>query len=305
MDKKITDIGEFGLIKRITGRLKTKGRVINGIGDDCAVLKFSKDKYLLFTTDILIDGIHFNLKSALPFQIGWKALAVSISDIAAMGGIPKDALVSLGLPFRCSLKMIDRIYEGMRKISRRFGVNIVGGDMSKADKLVINISLLGEVRKKNLVLRSGARKGDIIFITGSLGGSIYGRHLKFIPRIKEAQILVKNFKLHSMIDISDGLSLDLNHITRASNVGAVVYEKSIPLSKEAKSFQEAITMGEDFELLFTLSLKEARKLLYAKPKNIRIALTPIGEIMDKKLGVKLITADSREMVFREEGFRHF
>lgn len=311
MDKKITDIGEFGLIERIAGRLKFDKSVIKGIGDDCAVLKFNKDKYILFTTDILIEDVHFTLKGTStskdvrPFQIGWKALAVSISDIAAMGGIPKNALISLGLPCGCSLKMIDRIYEGMRKISRRFGINIVGGDTSKANKLIINISLMGEVRKKNLVLRSGARKGDIICVTGLLGGSIYGKHIKFIPRIKEAQILVKNFKLHSMIDISDGLSSDLNHIIQASNVGAVVYEKSIPLSKEAKSFQEALTMGEDFELLFTLSPQEAKRLLRAKPEGIRIALTQIGQIRDKKLGVRLITREGREKVFGEVGFRHF
>ncbi len=222
-----------------------------------------------------------------------------------MGGVPKDALICLGLPHSYSIKMVDGIYQGIKKIAKMFKVNIIGGDISRADKLIINISLLGEVIKKNLVLRSGARRGDIIFVTGSLGGSIYGKHIRFIPRIKESQILVKNFKLHSMIDLSDGLSSDLNHIARESGVGAVVYEELIPLSEEAKSVKEALIMGEDFELLFTLPLKEAKRLLRAKPRSIRIPLTQIGEIRDKKFGLKLITKEGREKELEPEGFRHF
>lgn len=293
------------MIERIAKRLKVDESVIKGIGEDCAVLRFSKDRYLLFTTDILIEDIHFTLKDAHAFQIGWKALAAGISDIAAMGGIPKDALVSLGLPRDCSVEMVDEIYRGIDKISRGFGINIVGGDTSCADKLIINISLLGEVRKKNLVLRSGAQVGDIIFVTGSLGGSIYGRHINFIPRLKESQILVKNFKLHSMIDLSDGLSSDLSHIARESGVGALVYEELIPLSKQARTFKEALVMGEDFELLFTLPLKEARRLMQAKPKSIHISLTSIGEVRDKRFGLTLITREGRQEKLRPEGFKHF
>lgn len=311
MSRKVADIGEFGLIERFAKRLKPDKSVIKGVGDDCAVLKFTKDKYLLLTTDILIEDTHFILKdtlkgtSAQPFQIGWKALAANVSDIAAMGGVPKDALISLALPPSYAIKRVEGIYQGIKAIARRFGINIVGGDTSKATKLIINVSLSGEVSKEDLVLRSGARRGDIIFVSGSLGGSIYGKHLKFVPRLREAQLLVKNFKLHSMIDLSDGLSSDLSHIARESGIGAVIYEEAIPLSKDARSIKQALNMGEDFELLFTLSLAEARKLLRAKPKGITIPLTQIGEIRDKKFGLGLVGRNGLERKLKPGGFRHF
>lgn len=317
MKRKISDIGEFALIEKITKGLRLSNAVIKGVGDDCAVLKFTRDKYLLLTTDIFVENTHFILKDTLkgtsalkdtgapPFQIGWKALAANVSDIAAMGGIPKDALISLALPSNYAIRMVEGIYRGIKAVARGFGINIVGGDTSRADKLIINISLLGEVKKKHLVLRSGARRGDIIFVTGSLGGSIYGKHIRFIPRIKEAQLLVKSFKLHSMIDLSDGLSSDLNHIARESDVGALIYEQSIPLSRDARSIKQALNMGEDFELLFTLSPAEAKKLLRKKPRGIVIPLTRIGEIRDKRFDLKLITKKGREKELRQEGFRHF
>ena len=185
--KKLQDIGEFGLIKRIADKEKISDKdVVVGIGDDTAVLKYKKNLYLLLTTDMLVEDVHFNQK-ATPFQIGWKALAVNISDIAAMGGIPKYGLVSLGLKKNTSLKFVDELYRGIKTIAKRFDVQIVGGDTVSSSKLVINIALTGEVEKKYLTLRKGAKIGDKIYVTGRLGGSIIGKHLSFIPRVKEAR----------------------------------------------------------------------------------------------------------------------
>ena len=189
--KLLKDIGEFGLIKRIAKAEKISDKdVIAGIGDDAAVLKYKKNLYLLLTTDILIEDVHFNQK-ATPFQIGWKALAVNISDIAAMGGIPRYALVSLGLRKEIPIKFVDEIYQGIRTLAKKFDVQILGGDTVSSSKIVINIALTGEVEKSCLTLRKGAKIGDKIYVTGRLGGSITGKHLSFIPRVKEARYLLK------------------------------------------------------------------------------------------------------------------
>jgi thiamine-monophosphate kinase len=229
----ITKIGEFGLIERFRKQIKTDTTVVKGSGDDCAVLKFNKDKYLLFTCDMLVEGVDFR-PNERPYLIGRKSVAVSISDIAACAGIPYYCLVSLGLPKETSIDFADKLFKGMLDIAKKFKINIVGGDLSHAGQLVIDVSMLGIVEKKYLVLRNGAKVGDIIFVTGSLGGSIQGKHLKFTPRLKEARYLVKNFKVNSMIDISDGLAQDLGHILGQSKVGAIIYEDLIPRDKKAR-----------------------------------------------------------------------
>ena len=301
---KLKDIGEFGLIEKIAKGARTDSSVVKGIGDDAAVLAWTKDKYLLATVDMLIEGAHFR-RSAPPQNIGWKALCCSLSDIAAMGGVPKWALVSCGLPKNMTVRYADKIYSGIKKAAGRFGVNIVGGDTNASKKITIDVTVLGEVKKENLVLRSGAKAGDFIFVTGSLGGSIYGRHLNFIPRLKEAQILVKNFKINSMIDLSDGLSSDLNHIIKQSGVGAIVYGELIPKSRRAKTINNALCEGEDFELLFTMSKKEGFKLLDKKARLFGIPVTRIGSVTDKKFGAKIADILGRKKDLIAKGFRHF
>ncbi|MFH1202362.1 MAG: thiamine-phosphate kinase [Candidatus Omnitrophota bacterium] len=296
----IKDIGEFGLIKRFQRKISLDSSVIKGSGDDCAVLKFNQDKYLLFSCDMIVEGVDFTKKDE-PSLIGRKALAVSISDIAACAGTPLHAVVSMGLSKNTSLKFIDEFSKGLFDLARKFHINIVGGDISKAKELVIDVSILGEVRKKYLVLRNGARPGDIIFVTGSLGGSIRGKHLRFNPRIEEAHFLVKNFKIDSMIDISDGLAADLGHILDESRAGAIIYEKLIPVSKDAKNFKEALFMGEDFELLFTASRSEAKKIIQKRPLSFK----PIGEIFDKRFGLRLVDKNGKEKIIQPKGFRHF
>ncbi len=299
----LKNIGELGLIDYIRKNIKTDSSVIKGIGDDCAVLQFSNDQYFLVTADMLIENIHFTLSKAKPYQIGWKALGCSLSDIAAMGGWPKYAIISLGLPPKLNFSWVKEFYRGIKILADKFKVDIVGGDTNSSDKIVIDLTVIGSVKKKNLVLRSRAQKGDIIMVSGSLGGSIYAHHLNFMPRLKESQFLVNNFKINSMIDISDGLSSDLNHITKESKKGAIIFADLIPLSSPAKKVDNALNDGEDFELLFTLPLKEARRL-FSSPRY-GAGFTPIGLITEDSLGVSLIDSQGQIGKLLPRGFRHF
>ena len=296
----IKNIGEFGLINRIKKLIKTDASVVKGPGDDCAVIKFSKDKYMLFTSDMIVEGVDFTGKDR-PYLVGRKAIAVSVSDIAACAGLPRYCLVSVGMPGNTSVDFIDKLIKGMFHFAKKYGINIVGGDISRARQLTIDVSMLGIVEKKNLILRSGAKIGDIIFVTGKLGGSILGKHLRFTPRLKEARFLVKNFRVNSMIDISDGLTQDLGHILEESSAGAIIYEDLIPISKQARNLNDALYWGEDFELLFTVSAYEAKKLYRKKLTGFK----PIGEIVDKKYGLRLVDERGKEKIIKPKGFRHF
>jgi thiamine-monophosphate kinase len=254
---------------------------------------------------MLVEGVHFKRKDAAAFGIGWKALARNISDIAAMGGLPRHAVISVGLDPDLPVKFFDLLFNGMNSAAKKFKVNIVGGDVSRSGKIVIDVSLLGEVERSNLVTRSGAKIGDLILVTGCLGGSIKGRHLDFIPRVEEARRLVRNFKINSMIDISDGLILDLGRILRASKAGAKLYQNAIPVSKDADSFEDAVSGGEDFELLFTMGLKEARRFFKTELRKMKTPVTLIGEIVDKKEGYKIVRDGGKIESLRRGGYLHF
>lgn len=302
---KIKDIGELRFIKRFKRKIKLDNTIVIGPGDDTAVIKWKKDKFLLFTCDMLIEDIHFTRRNSSPFQIGWKSMAVNISDIAAMGGVPRQAVVSLGLPKNTKLTFADNLFSGIKKAADKFNINITGGDVNTSKKIVVDISMLGEVRKKYLTLRSGAKRGDIIMVTGKLGGSQKGKHLKFNPRIKESQYLVRNFKLTSMMDISDGLSSDLFQISSASKVGAKIYESLIPVSREAKSLNHALSDGEDFELLFTVAKNNIKTLIDNFEKNTALSVTPIGQIVPKHKGVTVVDRHGRECPLSAKGYSHF
>lgn len=302
---KLSDIGEIGFIKRLAKKMRTDSSIVKGIGDDSAVMKWTKDKYLLFTCDMIVEGVHFRYKDASASGIGWKALARAASDIAAMGGLPKYALVSMAANPAMDVSFLDGIARGMTALANRFGISIVGGDTTRSGKLVMDVSLIGEVEKKNLVLRSGARAGDLILVTGFIGGSRKGRHLKFTPRVEEARMLVKDFKIGSMIDVSDGLVLDLWRILDSSGVGARINESLIPISKEADSFRTAISEGEDFELLFTMAAKEAKRFFKTALAGMKTPVTLIGEITDKKAGYKLVREDGTEETLSAKGYLHF
>ena len=303
--RKIKDIDEIELIRRLSKDFRLDKTVIKGPGDDAAVIKWTKDRYLLYTCDMTIEGVHFDLRKATPFQAGWKALGRNISDIGAMGGVPKYAVVSLAMAPEQKLSVADGICRGLKSIADRFGVNIVGGDMAVSKNIVIDVSLIGEVEKKKLTLRSGARIGDVILVTGSLGGSIKGKHLNFMPRVNEAREILKKFKINSMIDISDGLVLDLNRILEASSVGSRVYESAIPLSKDALSVNNALYDGEDYELLFTMGVKEAKQLYRTALNKIETPVSLIGEVTAKKNGCKIVREDGKEEEMKIKGYQHF
>lgn len=299
---KLRDLGEFNFINRISKTIKLSNQVVKGIGDDAAVLKYTKDKYMLFTTDMLLEGEHF-YRSSKAELVGEKALSCNISDIAAMGGVPKFAVISIGFPGSLNLKYADELYKGIRKAAGRFNVDLVGGDTISSGKIVINIALIGEVEKENLMLRSGAKEKDAIFVTGNIGGSIKGRHLHFTPRLKEARFLVKNFDINSMIDVSDGLLADLGHVLEDSNKGAEIYEKAIPVSKDASGFDSAVRDGEDFELIFTLAEQYADRLENIWPFKTRLSM--IGQIYNARKGFFLVRKSGKLEKVKPAGFTHF
>ena len=302
---KIRDLSEIDLIKRLSKNFRLDKTVVKGPGDDAAVIRWTKDKYLLYTCDMTIEGVHFDLRKATPFQAGWKALGRNISDIAAMGGAPRYAVVSLAISPGQKLSVADGICRGIKSIADRFGINIVGGDMARSKNIIIDISLIGEVERDKLTLRSGAKSGDVILVTGSLGRSIKGKHLNFMPRVNDARRILKNFKINSMIDISDGLALDLNRMLKASGAGARVYESAIPLSKDAVSVDHALYDGEDYELLFTMSAEEARRFYRMVPGKRDTPVSIIGDITAKKNGFRLVRKDGKEEELKIKGYLHF
>jgi thiamine-monophosphate kinase len=263
---------------------------VTGAGDDCAVLDFGlSDQWLLFKTDAIVEGIHFT-RDTPPEKTGHKALARCLSDIAAMAGTPAAALVTLALPQKFDVKFVEAIYAGLGALAQKYGVAIVGGETTTNPELIlISIALLGFVPRGKAVLRSGAKTGDAIFVTGELGGSPAGKHLEFEPRLAEARWLVENFPIHAMIDLSDGLAGDLRHLLKAGHVGAELLRTAIPISRAAKSrakegakppFVAALTDGEDFELLFTAAGTDAVRLLDAWKKQFpRLKLSCIGKIV--------------------------
>jgi thiamine-monophosphate kinase len=303
---KISQLGEFGLIEALKKFAPLSKTVIKGIGDDAAVLPFSKSEYQLLTTDMLAEGTHFTRRMP-PQSIGHKALACNISDIAAMGGYPTFAVVSIGIPKNLPVSFIKEVYKGMQLVAKNFNVSIVGGDTIKIDKIVINVALLGLVEKKNLITRDGAKSGDWIFVTGPLGGSFKsGRHLNFSPRLPQARFLVENYSPSAMMDISDGLSGDLNHMLKASHVGARLDHASIPRHKGV-SLSQAFNDGEDFELLFTLSSAKAHLLMDWQKRNMSSPNVFVGN-SNKNLfyfyPIGTITPNAKEKI-NSKSFTHF
>jgi len=271
--------GEDRLIAELMRGAPLGKNVIAGAGDDCAVIGRRADReWLLLKTDCVIEGIHFE-KSADPRRIGWKALARAMSDIAAMGGLPRHALVTIAASPDDSVARLKAIYSGLKKCAARFSTGIVGGETARSpDALFVAITLTGFVEKNRCVLRSGGRAGDAVFVTGRLGGSIRGRHLDFAPRVFEARWLTENFRVRAMMDLSDGLGSDLPRLARASRCGFEIFEKKLPLNTRCTS-ENALADGEDYELLFTIAPRDADSLEKTWRKKFpRLPLTRIGAL---------------------------
>jgi len=341
----ISSLGEFGLIdkfKTISSRYSNPG-VLNGIGDDAAVVKPSAGKLSVFTTDIMVQGVHFDLSYTSMRHLGSKAAVSNLSDIAAMSAVPIAAFVSLGLHPGLSVEMVEEFYSALAEELGKNGCVIAGGDISASPiGLVINIGLLGEVEPERRVLRSGARMGDVVCVTGDLGRSHAGlkilrrerdryiesgqpedftpnfegyddalhKHLLPESRVALSRTVTEKIRVHSMIDISDGLSSDVLHLCRASGVTAELDEEFIPIDpitrKVAQSFDEdalvyALNGGEDYELVFTIAESDFTKL-YSLEGNIRA----IGRITegDPKVVIKRIDG-STETLADFASYQHF
>ena len=309
-------MNEFELIARLAKSLPANESVVTGAGDDCAVLDFRlPDKLLLFKTDAVVEGFHFTRETS-PEKVGRKALARCLSDIAAMAGTPTAALVTIALPENFDAEFVARIYKGLNALAEKSGVAIVGGETTtNPERILISIALLGTVARGKQILRSGAKTGDAIFVTGELGGSLAEKHLDFEPRLIEARWLAEHFSIHAMTDLSDGLAGDLPHVLKASGFGAELLKSAIPISREAKlaarrsssakpAFAAALTDGEDFELLFTVAGGDSVKLLDTwKEKFPQLKLSCIGKIVAGD-GI-LIRDKSGSHKLNANGYVHF
>ena len=309
-------MNEFELIRRLTRSLPVNDSVVTGAGDDCAVLDVgSPDRQLLFKTDAVVEGIHYP-PGTPPEKIGHKALARCLSDIAAMAGTPTAALVTLALPPGFEVAFVEGVYAGMNALAKKHGVAIVGGETTtNPGNVLISVAMIGFVPRGRAVLRSGAKPGDALFVTGELGGSLAGRHLEFWePRLAEARWLAEHFRVHSMLDISDGLAGDLRHLLAAGGLGAELLKTAIPVTRAAKELARkssakpavlaALTDGEDFELLFTVAPKDAVPLLDAWKKQFpKLRLSCIGKITAKE-GISLRDKGGVRP-FNANGYVHF
>lgn len=338
-ETEISTLGEFGLIDHLTkhfdiGNASTRC----GVGDDCAVLDYG-DKMTLVTTDLLLEGIHFDLTYVPLKHLGYKSVVVNVSDVIAMNGTPRQITVSLGVSKRFTVEHLEQLYSGIRLACENYGVDLVGGDTSaSATGLVISITCLGEACADNIVYRKGARDTDLVCVSGDLGAAYMG--LQLLERERVASAGIKDFQpdfagkeyilerqlkpearpdvlkeLHelavqptAMMDISDGLSSELLHICKASNVGCRVYEDRIPIDYQTAIMAEELNMnlvtaamngGEDYELLFTVPLKDHEKVSQMKTAKI------IGRITKPELGAYLVTRDDNELEIKAQGWNAF
>lgn len=316
--------GEFAFIDWIRRQVPSVGtaqnHIITGIGDDCAVLRFTPGREVVVTTDMLMEGRHFLVSDTLSLErIGRKCLGVNLSDIAAMAAVPIAAVVAVALPHAhktLDSTLIGRsLHNGMKPIAEDFDVALVGGDTNAWDgPLVVSVTVLGEATERGVVRRDGARVGDSIIVTGELGGSLFPgnqRHLSPTPRVREALALHREYNLHAMIDISDGLAADLGHILcESGNLGAVLRADRIPIHGDARALatrdgatplDHALHDGEDFELCFTVSPKSAQRLRESPPNFV--AVSEIGEVTSAP-GLRLRDLNGHDTTIEPRGFDH-
>lgn len=341
MENKATEIatlGEFGLIEHLTKDIQLRNSsTLKGVGDDCAVLEY-KDSEVLVSTDLLVEGIHFDLTYVPLKHLGYKSVVVNLSDIYAMNGTPRQITVSLAISKRFTVEHIEELYAGMKLACEIYGVDLVGGDTtSSRSGLVISVTAIGEAPKDKIAYRSGAKDTDLICVSGDLGAAYMGLQLlerekvasqgqsDFIPDFGGKEYLVERqlkpearkdivailaengIVPTSMMDVSDGLSSELIHICKESRVGCRVYEDRIPIDYQTAIMAEDLNMnlvtaalngGEDYELIFTVPLH-----LHDKVKDLK-GISVIGHITKEDLGCALITRDGAEIPLKAQGFNH-
>ncbi len=278
-----------------------------GIGDDMAEVRIGQASVLI-TTDMLLDGSHFDLKTATLEQVGYKAMAASLSDCAAMATIPVAAVVAVALPPELGTSQLKELHAGIASAADKYDCPLIGGDITswRADHpLAVNVTMLSQRGKNAPVRRNGAQAGDVICVTGWLGGSLYRKHLEFEPRVDEALTLAQTVTLHAMMDISDGLSTDLNRICTQSGVGTIVDAATVPISEDARRrddpLQAALHDGEDFELLFTLAPDESDRLL--DTWRGAVPISRVGVITEEK-GMRLRMPEGQVVALVPGGYDH-
>ena len=331
---KLKEIGEFGFIDRIApmGNIRPEG-VVKGIGDDCAVIQLREDEYLLLTTDLLVEKIHFLMDWAAPETIGARALTANLSDIAACGGKPRDAFLSLAIPDRMEVEWLDAFYRGLTDLARQYRVNVLGGDTtsSKTD-FVINIVVTGLVPSKQVLFRHTAKEGDIIILTGGAGLSRAGcdillnhpdlkseaavaaikAHLEPRPHVAEGRMLAASGSCTAAIDVSDGISSDLGHLCRDSGLGAVLYEEKIPIAPELTELGKVLGRdpldwvlngGEDYVLLAAVRPTALKAVLDQAGQN-GWKFYPVGEFVSGRK-MRVTRTDGTKQEIAPAGWDHF
>ena len=326
---KLSRLGEFGLIEKVR-RATPKGRgVLLGIGDDAAWVA-TPSRSSLITADLLIEGVHFDLKWTSLFALGYKTLAVNLSDIAAMGGIPAYLILSLGIPAGFDSDDLEEFYRGVKFLASKSGVALVGGDTNVAKSLLISACLIGHAPYRP-IRRSGARAGDDIYVTGTLGDSalalkflksraaqpkrdaiayLLSRHHQPTPRLAAGVLLARERLATAMIDVSDGLIQDLSHICRASGVGALIWQEQLPLSRAYRALagkdvaRHALSGGEDYELIFC-GRRRSRRRIEKLPDRAEAAITRIGTCVAAKQGISVLDGSGKPIAIRGTGHDHF
>ena len=279
---KLKDLGEDHLLAWILPRLPQGRGEITGAGDDCAIVRPpAGDRLIVLKTDCVVESVHF-LWRANPVDVGWKAMMRPVSDFAAASALPQFALVTLIVSKEVSDEWIRQVYRGLNRAAARFNVGIVGGELSSTPgPATISVSVVGFVEKGRWISRRGGKAGDDLYVTGRLGGAVQQRHLRFIPRISESRWLTKHFSIHAMMDLSDGLGVDLPRLARASKVGFTINKDSLPRARGV-TIDNAISDGEDYELLFAISPRDKERIQVAWCRKFpRIPLTRIGSLNKK------------------------
>jgi len=329
---RLQEIGEFGLIRMLTAAQSAGEGVVRGVGDDAAVLQPSPGWQLLAACDMMVEGVHFSRALTDPFDLGWKLLAVNLSDIAAMAGRPRWGLIGLGIPNDAEPASMHKIYAGVNELAAVYGVAITGGDTVKAPCLFLSLTMLGEVPAGRAVYRSGARPGDYVVVTGCLGSSAAGlqlllravevpaalrermisAHLRPNPRVREAEMLAASLGIGAMLDISDGLAGDLGHLCRESGVGAEIWPERIPIDPDLPLLAELLGQsvgdfslfgGEDYELLLAVPPTAVAKLPELA-ERLKLPLTVIGQCT-AAAGVIELVEGNRRRVLERGGYDHF